>query len=175
MAGLSIIDRFRDSRFFDPVARGYNVVYRANENNRCPGCGHAQWYVGRTTAECGVCGTALALAEVKWSGPGRAREGATPVVGSERRRHERVKMEGQRLQLLVDGLQHSFAIRDISENGVQGEGPIALVPDKSVHVGVEGGVLVPAVVRWSDGNVAGLAFSAPALLDFCRLDSCRSK
>jgi hypothetical protein len=42
--------------------RGYHAVYRQNETNRCPGCGRAHWHVGRFSAECGFCGTALPFA-----------------------------------------------------------------------------------------------------------------
>ena len=42
--------------------RGYHAVYRPNESNRCPGCGRAHWHVGRFSAECGFCGTALPFA-----------------------------------------------------------------------------------------------------------------
>ena len=57
----------------DPVNRGYNAVYRRDETNHCPGCGRTHWYVGRVSAECGFCGTALPLAEVEysWGGHGR--------------------------------------------------------------------------------------------------------
>lgn len=48
---------------FDPARRGYQPVYRANEVNRCPGCGRAHWYIGRLSAECGFCSTAIPLAE----------------------------------------------------------------------------------------------------------------
>ncbi len=44
------------------VKRGYQVAYHPGESNRCPGCGHSNWLVGRVTAQCGFCGTALALA-----------------------------------------------------------------------------------------------------------------
>ena len=47
----------------DPEHRGYVVVYRQGEVNHCPGCGRTHWYVGRVSAECGFCATALALAE----------------------------------------------------------------------------------------------------------------
>lgn len=47
----------------DPATRGYLVVYRENEVNHCPGCGRSHWFVGRVSAECGFCGTALPLAE----------------------------------------------------------------------------------------------------------------
>lgn len=52
----------------DPAFRGYVVVYRANEVNHCPGCGRTQWYVGRLTAECAFCGTALALSGESFDG-----------------------------------------------------------------------------------------------------------
>lgn len=42
---------------------GYRPSYRVDELNRCPGCGGAQWYVGRITAECAFCGAALPIAE----------------------------------------------------------------------------------------------------------------
>src|SRR3954467_8479761 len=48
------------------AGRGHHVVYRAEETNRCPGCGRVNWLVGRQTAECAFCGTAIALAEAKW-------------------------------------------------------------------------------------------------------------
>lgn len=55
--------------------RGYRVVYREREVNHCPGCGRSHWYVGRVSAECGFCGTALPLIEAtsqgtrSWSQP----------------------------------------------------------------------------------------------------------
>ena len=42
--------------------RGYHVVYRHHEANCCPGCGRFHWYVGRVSAECAFCGTALPFA-----------------------------------------------------------------------------------------------------------------
>ena len=48
---------------FNPANRGYHAVYRENEINRCPGCGRTHWFVGRTSAECGFCATALPLSE----------------------------------------------------------------------------------------------------------------
>ena len=50
------------------AARGYQILFHADETNRCPGCGHSQWYVGRVTAECAYCGTALAIAESNMAG-----------------------------------------------------------------------------------------------------------
>ena len=46
----------------DPQNRGYGIAYRENEVNHCPGCGRTHWYVGRVSAECGFCATALPLA-----------------------------------------------------------------------------------------------------------------
>lgn len=43
-------------------ARGFYAVYRHNEVNHCPSCGRTHWYVGRFSAECGFCSTALPLA-----------------------------------------------------------------------------------------------------------------
>ena len=45
----------------DPARRGYGIVYRRDETNHCPGCGRTHWYVGRVSAECGFCSTALPL------------------------------------------------------------------------------------------------------------------
>lgn len=44
-----------------PLAYSYAPLYRADEPNRCPGCGRQHWIVGRMTAECGHCGSALPL------------------------------------------------------------------------------------------------------------------
>lgn len=49
------------ARKLNPAVRGYAVLYRENETNHCPGCGRTHWYVGRVTAECGFCSTALPL------------------------------------------------------------------------------------------------------------------
>ena len=62
----------------DPKRRGYHVVYREDEVNHCPGCGRSHWYIGRFSAECGFCGTALALAGAGTWGAGMMRHG-TPV------------------------------------------------------------------------------------------------
>jgi hypothetical protein len=45
----------------DPARRGYHVAYREDEVNHCPGCGRSHWHIGRISAECGFCGTALPL------------------------------------------------------------------------------------------------------------------
>jgi hypothetical protein len=59
----SMIQSENESFAHDPSARGYSPAYRQNQVNRCPGCGRTHWYVGRISAECGFCATALPLAE----------------------------------------------------------------------------------------------------------------
>ncbi len=49
---------------------GYRPVYRAEEINHCPGCGKSQWMVGRVTAECAFCSTALPINEGGMTGSG---------------------------------------------------------------------------------------------------------
>ena len=193
MSGVMIYQRA--GRDFSPGvhARGHHVVYRAGEINRCPGCGRAQWMIGRMMAECGFCATAVPLAEAQWSGGGRRRRrrsadldvggdlsdaelrtriasGDKEIDWAEKRRHERVAAEGRTLQLLIDGSPLSFAVRNISAGGLMGDDPVGLEPLSTVQVRFEGGILVPAKVRWTDGPLTGLAFSAPVLLDLSRRD-----
>lgn len=66
----SIVQTKSQSFPHDPASRGYCVVYRENEVNHCPGCGRTHWYVGRVSAECGFCSTALPLAEATSRGSG---------------------------------------------------------------------------------------------------------
>lgn len=52
-------------RSFSPLAeRGFRPIYHRNSVNHCPGCNGTQWYIGRVSAECAFCGTALPLQEV---------------------------------------------------------------------------------------------------------------
>jgi hypothetical protein len=67
----------------DPQARGYCVVYHEDEVNHCPGCGRTHWYVGRVSAECGVCSTALPLASATARGSGTHSRGRRPIELSE--------------------------------------------------------------------------------------------
>lgn len=46
------------------LARGFFPVYEPGENQRCPGCRGRNWYIGRQTAECAACGTALPLPDL---------------------------------------------------------------------------------------------------------------
>lgn len=46
----------------DHFARhGYMPLYHSGEVNRCPGCFRSQWLIGRSSAECAFCGSALPL------------------------------------------------------------------------------------------------------------------
>jgi len=64
-----------------PYERGYHAVYHDGEINHCPGCGRTQWLIGRMSAECAFCATALPLAEASM----RSHNG--PVVIQHRNRH----------------------------------------------------------------------------------------
>lgn len=46
-----------------PAIGSYRPVYRDEAVNYCPGCHRTHWYVGRFSAECAFCGTALPLQE----------------------------------------------------------------------------------------------------------------
>ena len=48
---------------FNPALRGYQPVYHEHKVNQCPGCGRNQWLVGRISAECCFCATALPLSD----------------------------------------------------------------------------------------------------------------
>ena len=65
----------------NPARRGYFVVYHENEVNHCPGCGRTHWYVGRVSAECGFCATALPLAEASHRGGGTWQRGRRGEFG----------------------------------------------------------------------------------------------
>ena len=72
---------------------------------------------------------------------------------------------GAALKLLIDGSPTNFAVRNISEGGVMGDQVCDLTPGAKVHVRFEGGVLVPAVVKWIEDGHVGLAFIDPIILD----------
>lgn len=152
----------------DPSLRGYQVLFHANETNHCPGCGRGQWYVGRVTAECVFCGTALPLAEAHWGESGstwshagapvarRSREDTDPA---ERRRHAREAGDGQIIQLLIDGTHHSFKIHNLSGGGAMIDASRELVTARLLEVIAPTGELIPATVRWSAGALTGLQFN----------------
>lgn len=166
MSNVMMYERASASFAAGLAKRGHHIVYRANESNHCPGCGRSHWHIGRVTAECGFCGTAVPLAETY------ALETVSPAprpnkssTSSDERRFPRMSAKGRKLKLLVDGSPSSFALHDISEGGVKGEGPSDLVAGNKVHVRFEGGILVPAVVKWTDNGLVGLAFIDPLILD----------
>jgi hypothetical protein len=167
MAEVLVFERAAPSFAASLARRGHHIVYRANESNHCPGCGRSQWYIGRVSAECGFCGTAVPLAEASWHEatphPASSRPRSTKV--EDQRRHQRMSAKGRKLQLLIDGSPTSFALHNISEGGVMGDQVADLTPGAKVHVRFEGGILVPAVVRWAEDGLVGLAFIDPIILD----------
>jgi hypothetical protein len=58
----SMVHRRGEHFAHNPAKRGYSPVYRQHETNYCPGCGRSHWYVGRISAECCFCATAIPLA-----------------------------------------------------------------------------------------------------------------
>ncbi|MCA1748685.1 MAG: hypothetical protein LC634_03855 [Sphingomonadales bacterium] len=71
---------YGQSKSFGAAPRGYNILYRLHEKNRCPGCGQSQWIVGRQSAECAFCATAIAIADGHAGGSGLFRtRGKTDV------------------------------------------------------------------------------------------------
>jgi hypothetical protein len=167
MANVLVFERAAPSFAAGLAKRGHHIVYRANESNHCPGCGRSHWYIGRVSAECGFCGTAVPLAEASWyeASPTKSSASARPVNVADQRRYTRTPAKGRKLQLLVDGSPTSFALHNISEGGLMGDQVADLSPGAKVHVRFEGGILVPAVVRWAEDGLVGLAFIDPIILD----------
>ena len=58
--------------------------YHIGETNHCPGCGRSQWIIGRATAECAFCSTALPLAEASM----RSHNGPTIIQHKNRALHD---------------------------------------------------------------------------------------
>ena len=149
----------------DLWTKGYRVLFRSGETNRCPGCGHSQWLVGRTTAECAVCSTALPLAETELGGfkPQLQRAVALRLIEGasrtdEKRSDEREPGNGRVLSLHVDGCVIPFAIENISMGGVKGSAALDFDGATSLVVELEDGTLLPAELKWAEGQIAGLAF-----------------
>jgi hypothetical protein len=164
MSDVMVYERASASFAAGLAQRGHHIVYRTNAENHCPGCGRSHWYIGRVSAECGFCGAAVPLAEARHDDP------VTPsrrvaARSADQRRHQRMSAKGRKLQLLIDGSPSSFALQNISEGGAMGANPADLVPGAKVHVRFEGGILVPAIVKWTDDGLVGLAFTAPVMLD----------
>jgi hypothetical protein len=166
MSDVLLYERASPSFAAALAKRGHHIIYRANEANHCPGCGRSHWYIGRISAECGFCGTAVPLAETArheaiWPSP-RPRQLST---SPDQRHFPRMAAKSRKLKLLIDGSPMNFAIHNISEGGVMGDQIADLVPGARVHVRFEGGILVPAVVKWSEDGLVGLAFLDPIMLD----------
>lgn len=51
------------NRGFDPANSGYRITYHREASNHCPGCGKSHWHLGRSSAQCAFCDTALPFAE----------------------------------------------------------------------------------------------------------------
>lgn len=67
---------------FNPAIRGgFHAVYWPDTVNHCPGCGRTNWYVGRFSAECGFCATALPLVETGLMGAGSHSKNGRPHEG----------------------------------------------------------------------------------------------
>ena len=80
---LSILAVGTEGFAHDPQSRGYGFVYREDAVNRCPGCGRTNWYVGRVSAECAFCATALPLASATARGAAARSRGHGRTILSE--------------------------------------------------------------------------------------------
>lgn len=159
MSQVQLYERTAPSFAATLAKRGHHVVYRNNASNHCPGCGRSHWYIGRITAECGFCGTAVPLAEARGDYRNKANSSARDLLSPEQRRSPRTPAHGRNLQLLIDGSPVSFALHNISEGGAMGEGAVGLVPGATVCVRSEDGSLAPAIVKWAEDGLVGLAFT----------------
>ena len=155
----------------DLSTRGYQVLFRQDETNHCPGCGRSQWLVGRVTAECAFCSTALPLAESELAGlnPSGHRAVAlhviegTPQRGAHRdkRTDAREPGNGRTVALHLDGSPHAFALQNISAGGAMGPALPGITEAASLMIELEDGTMLAAELRWTDGEAAGLAFLMP--------------
>lgn len=166
MSNVVLFERAKLDLPMTLAQRGHHIVYRANSSNHCPGCGRSQWYVGRITAECGFCGTAVPLAESQMSRTSvpqssHSSDPARPHRAADKRRFPRAVVEGRSLELLLEGSPTSFALHNISAGGLMGDCPSQLQPGTEVCVRFENGELVQATVKWTDAGLVGLAFNPP--------------
>jgi hypothetical protein len=165
MSNVMVFERASASFAASLAQRGHHIVYRANESNHCPGCGRSHWYIGRVSAECGFCGTAVPLAEARHDDTVSPVQRPATVSSPDQRRHPRMPAKGRKLQLLIDDSPASFALHNISEGGAMGDNVADLTTGAKVHVRFEGGIIVPAVVKWAEDGLVGLAFISPLMLD----------
>ncbi len=75
----------------------------------------------------------------------------------ERRRMPRVELACPAL-IEIDGKTELVSTRDVSQGGAKLDVPASLAPEQKLIVTLDGLRPVDAVVRWSSGNVAGIAF-----------------
>lgn len=149
-------------------ARGYQVLFHTDGVNHCPGCHGTNWLVGRITAECARCGTALPLAEAAQMGldPVGHKPVALHLVEGgkpwrERRKHPREPAHGRVLTLHIDGAPRAFAIEDISDGGLKGAALEEVFNSRYLAVEFEDGTMHPAELRWRSGGFIGLEFVKP--------------
>ncbi len=162
MGKLSIYELI-DGPGVELAERGHHVVYRSAETNRCPGCGRANWYVGRTTAECGFCGTAVVLAEAQLSSAPAPSRTVTGTPWSERRTGRRVSASGAQLKAKVAGSPQTFALEDVSSTGARARSRRKMTPNMELLVKLASGREFRAKVVWVDGERFGLAFTGDAV------------
>ena len=58
---MQMLDGQAHERGLGRMALGFRILYRDGEQNHCPACGGQNWIIGRITAECSFCATALPL------------------------------------------------------------------------------------------------------------------
>ena len=152
----------------DLSSRGYQVLFWRDQVNHCPGCGRSQWHIGRITAECGLCGTALPIdgaTQVGFELTGHKAVALHVIEGgkqaaevNEQRSEERAPAEGRTIALYIDGTSHAFALQNISAGGLKGEALPGIGEASTLIVELENGIRIPAELKWCDGDFAGLAF-----------------
>ena len=104
MSDVLVYERAQESFATGLAKRGHHIVYRANVSNHCPGCGRSQWFIGRVSAECGFCGTAIPLAETSRQEALLTGARTAKVTSSaDQRRFPRMATKGRKLNILVDG------------------------------------------------------------------------
>ena len=69
----------RNGKLEPYLSRGFRMVYHEGFVNHCPSCSGTNWIIGRLSAECGFCATALPLADTGMNGAGVRRERHYPV------------------------------------------------------------------------------------------------
>src|SRR5579885_2193931 len=121
MSDVRVFERASPSFAASLAQRGHHIIYRANESNHCPGCGRSHWYIGRVSAECGFCGTAIPLAEAARQEVISSAPRPSSISSADQRRHRRMAAKGRKLQLLIDGSPTKFALHNISEGGAMGD------------------------------------------------------